>query len=207
MAVLTLIHILFGSLGIAAIAGALLSRKGSRVHRRSGTTAYFSLMLSLVAATVVSILTSNLFLLLIAGFTAYLLYTGRRIAQARDSQISGTDKLVFTATLLLSLSMIAYSIHLWRVGNPAVWPLLLFGLIAFALSLSDLLRNGTWPEDNDRIALHLTRMGGASIAVLTAVMVVNVSTSPAWVVWVAPTVLLTPAISYMAYQLKNADVP
>jgi hypothetical protein len=45
-----------------------------------------------------------------------------------------------------------------------------------------------------RIANHLIRMMGATIAVITAFLVVNVHFDPGWVVWLAPTVVLTPLI-------------
>jgi hypothetical protein len=37
-------------------------------------------------------------------------------------------------------------------------------------------------------------MMGATIAVITAFLVVNVRFDPGWVVWLAPTVVLTPLI-------------
>ena len=46
----------------------------------------------------------------------------------------------------------------------------------------------------ERIAKHLTNMLGGTIAVITAVLVVNPPFDPEWVWWVLPTALVTPVI-------------
>jgi len=46
----------------------------------------------------------------------------------------------------------------------------------------------------ERISRHLTNMMGGTIAVITAVLVVNPPFEPEWVWWVLPTALITPVI-------------
>jgi hypothetical protein len=46
----------------------------------------------------------------------------------------------------------------------------------------------------ERIVRHLTNMMGGTIAVVTAVLVVNVDVEPVWIWWVLPTALITPII-------------
>jgi hypothetical protein len=46
----------------------------------------------------------------------------------------------------------------------------------------------------ERLSRHLTNMMGGTIAVITAVLVVNVDLEPTWVWWVLPTALITPVI-------------
>ena len=49
-------------------------------------------------------------------------------------------------------------------------------------------------KGKERIAKHLTNMMGGTIAVVTAVLVVNPPTDPEWVWWILPTFLITPLI-------------
>ena len=48
----------------------------------------------------------------------------------------------------------------------------------------------------ERISRHLTNMMGDTIAVITAVLVVNADIEPVWIWWVLPTVVITPFIFY-----------
>ncbi len=69
-----------------------------------------------------------------------------------------------------------------------------FGTIGLSLATTDLRRIGRPAERTTRIANHMVRMMGATIAVITAFLVVNVRFEPGWVVWIAPTAVLTPLI-------------
>ncbi|HJW67929.1 MAG TPA: hypothetical protein VJ829_01095 [Candidatus Binatia bacterium] len=59
----------------------------------------------------------------------------------------------------------------------------------------------------DRIIAHLARMLGGAIAALTAFTVVNVHAEPAFIPWLAPTVLLTPLIFYWAARVQRSGLP
>ena len=79
-----------------------------------------------------------------------------------------------------------------------------FGAIGGSFALSDALRlQSGWPSGRERISLHLSRMGGASIATVTAVFVVNVATDPAFIAWILPTVVITPVIIYWGVRTKG----
>jgi hypothetical protein len=49
----------------------------------------------------------------------------------------------------------------------------------------------------------MIRMMGATIAVLTASLVVNVRLEPGWLVWIAPTLVLTPFIAVWARRIRS----
>lgn len=196
-------HVLLGTLAVAGILGALSTRKGSLWHRRFGNFAVTALALSLSVAIVVALAKSNLFLLMIAAFSAYLMFSGRRIARAHQRVITPVDRGVFLVTLLLAAAMILYAARLAVAGSPTAWPLMLFGAIALILAAADWRRGTQWPDNPDRIALHATRMGATAIAVITAVLVVNVSLEPAWLPWVLPSVVLAPLNAWIAHRIKN----
>ena len=75
--------------------------------------------------------------------------------------------------------------------------LLVFGFIALALGYGDYRSHkNKSATGKERIAKHLTNMMAGTIAVITAVLVVNVNIEPIWIWWVLPTVVITPIISY-----------
>ena len=45
-----------------------------------------------------------------------------------------------------------------------------------------------------RIARHLTNMLAGTIAVITAVLVTNVNIEPVFILWILPTIIITPII-------------
>jgi uncharacterized membrane protein YoaK (UPF0700 family) len=56
-------------------------------------------------------------------------------------------------------------------------------------------------KGNKRIAKHLSFMLGASIGTVTAFLVTNFQLQPAIILWLGPTLLLTPYIFYWNYKL------
>jgi len=80
--------------------------------------------------------------------------------------------------------------------------LLVFGFLAIALGYADFRsykNNST--TGKERISRHLTNMMGGTIAVITAVLVVNPPFEPEWVWWVLPTVLITPVIFWWNFKV------
>ena len=75
--------------------------------------------------------------------------------------------------------------------------LLVFGFIALALGYGDYRSHkNKSATGKERIAKHLTNMMAGTIAVITAVLVVNVNIEPIWIWWVLPTAVVTPIIAY-----------
>ena len=70
-----------------------------------------------------------------------------------------------------------------------------FGFIALAIGYQDYIRyKNTIAVGKRRIAGHLTRMLGGTIAVITAVLIVSVNVEPVWILWILPTVIIAPTI-------------
>ena len=97
--------------------------------------------------------------------------------------------------LTTGLGMGVYGGMLFGAGDSQWVTMTLFAAIAVALGVADglyhRLRRATGGR---RIARHLTNMLAATIATVTAVLVVNVETNPAWLAWILPTVVITPFI-------------
>ncbi len=82
--------------------------------------------------------------------------------------------------------------------------LLVFGFLALALGYADFrsYKNRT-ATGKEKLSRHLTNMMGGTIAVVTAVLVVNVRVEPVWIWWVLPTALITPVIFWWNRKVLN----
>jgi len=150
-----------------------------------------------------TVIRGDVFLLLIAVFTGCLVLTGWLRARNRSETPTVIDwaaAIVMTST---AAAMGVWSIVLLRQGSALAVVLVVFALIVGALALSDLhfLRRRAY-RGTLRIAVHLGRMLGGTIAALTAFTVVNVRIEPAFVPWLMPTILLTPLIFYWVRRLS-----
>lgn len=193
---LVFLHIVSGCGAVLGMIGALVSRKGALWHRRMGKLYAYSMTAALLLAVIVSVMTANIFLGLIGLFSGYFVYTGWRVAVVRDGNRSRADIIASQGMVICAVGMIGYGIYQSVNGDSLGVALAVFGLFALFPAWQDFRRRAAWPTGKDRIVLHLNRMGGASIATLTAVFVVNVQTSPAFIAWLLPTMVGTPLIIY-----------
>ena len=107
--------------------------------------------------------------------------------------------------------MIAAGLGMWVLAvfysienNSQYITLTIFGFIAIALGYTDYK---TYKQQEatgkKRIARHLTNMMGGTIAVVTAVLVVNVDIEPVWIWWVLPTALIVPFIVWRNFKIMK----
>lgn len=139
----------------------------------------------------------NLFLLVISIFSAYLATAGWRYARHRAGTPRLFDWMTAGAMALTALIMLAYGSWLLNRGDKMGIVLLVFSVAGGALAALDIrsLREGGL-TGKARIAQHLTMMLASCIAVITAVLVTQVKLQPAFILWITPTFVITPAIIY-----------
>ena len=197
MGILLSIHILAGTIALLFAALAVSSEKGKKFHVLSGRAYFWSMVGIFLTAIPMSIINSNLFLFLIAIFSFYLAFAGMRFAKNRKSIATTIDWIAVSLMILSGLGMWALAIIYFINDNSQYITLLVFGFIALALGYGDYRshKNKT-AIGQERIAKHLTNMMAATIAVITAVLVVNVNIEPIWIWWVLPTAVITPIIFY-----------
>jgi hypothetical protein len=104
-----------------------------------------------------------------------------------------------------SLAMIGYGVAMLVRGDSLGVALIVFGAIGGALCAADL--RGKQVDERARIASHLTRMLAATIATLTAFLVTNVTVEPAIVIWLLPTIVMTPVIALWNRRIMRGDRP
>ena len=198
------IHILAGTIALLAAVFAICSEKGKKIHINAGRTYYWGMAGIFLTALPMSIITSNVFLFLIAFFSFYLAFAGRRFAQNRKGIASIVDWIAVGLMIAAGLGMWVLAVFYSIENNSQYITLSVFGFIAIALGYTDFK---TYKQQEatgkKRIARHLTNMLAGTIAVVTAVLVVNVDMEPQWLPWVLPTLLITPVIIYWNWKVMK----
>jgi hypothetical protein len=188
------------SCSLAAIA----TKKGSQEHRKYGRYFFYGMTGVFLTAIPMAVIKSNLFLFLIAVFSYYLAYSGLRYARRRELKPSKLDWLVCLIMVMASISMIMTGLLLYDIRTFQGQVLIVFGLLGASFSLNDfrLFTKGSLPYPI-RISRHLAAMLGGTIAAYTAFLVTNVPFNPPIVLWLGPTVLITPLIVYWTNKVER----
>ena len=195
MQILLPIHILAGTIALLCAALAVSSEKGKRLHVLSGRTYFWGMATIFLTAIPMSIISNNIFLFLIAIFSFYLAFAGMRFARNRKGVATTLDWIAVSLMILSGLGMWILAAIYFSNTNTQYIVLLIFGFLAIALGYADFKSHKNKSAiGKERISRHLTNMMGGTIAVITAVLVVNPPFEPEWVWWVLPTVMITPLI-------------
>jgi hypothetical protein len=204
MGILLSIHILAGSVALVSAALALSSEKGKKFHILIGKAYFWSMAIIFLTALPLSIITSNVFLFLITIFSFYLAFSGMRFAKNRKGVPTRIDLIAVNFMLLSGVGMWILAIIFFIDNNSQYITLIVFGFLALFLGYGDFqtFKNQT-AIGKERIAKHLTNMMGGTIAVVTAVLVVNPPANPEWVWWILPTFLITPVIFWWNKKVLN----
>ena len=197
MGTLLSIHILAGTIALLCAALAVSSEKGKKFHVLSGRTYFWCMVGIFLTAIPMSIINRNIFLFLIAIFSFYLAFAGMRFAKNRKGIATTIDWVAVSLMITSGLGMWALATIYFINDNSQYITLLVFGFIALALGYGDYRSHkNKSATGKERIAKHLTNMMAGTIAVITAVLVVNVNIEPIWIWWVLPTAVVTPIIAY-----------
>jgi len=198
------VHIFVGVIALLSAALALSTEKGKKLHVLSGKSYFWAMVLIFLTAIPMSIINSNVFLFLIAIFSFYLAFSGMRFARNRKGVPARLDLIAVNFMFLSGAGMWILAIIFFINSNSQFITLIVFGFLALFLGYGDFqtFKNQT-ATGKERIAKHLTNMMGGTIAVVTAVLVVNPPTNPEWVWWILPTALVTPLIFWWNKKVLN----
>ena len=195
--VLLTAHIAGGSVALLALAPVLVSAKGEGLHVRAGRAYVYGMAVALASAYPLAVLLPSPFLGGVALFSTYLVGSGWRWMRGDADATATWGVRGAVAMLVAAAGMVA--VGSWQLvgGDGLGVALLVFAGIGGTLALEDLrVLRGERPDRRRRMALHLGRMLGGAIATVTAVLVVNVTTDPVWLAWIAPTVVGSPMIAW-----------
>ena len=193
------LHIAAGTIALFSAAAALATRKGGKTHANAGRVYAIGMTVVFLTAVPLAIFGADVFLLLIAIFSFYLVFAGWRFAVNRSGRPQTVDWAAIAILGLTGVGMLAYGIRLLGEGDGQWVTMLVFAVIAIALAAADAVyfRRQTRSRKGggrQRLQRHLTNMLAATIATVTAVMVVNVDMEPVWLPWVLPTIVVVPVI-------------
>ena len=196
------IHIIAGTIALFCAAMSVLSDKGKKVHVLSGRTYFWGMATIFLTAIPMAIISSNIFLFLIAIFSFYLAFAGMRFARNRKGVATILDWIAICLMIFSGIGMWVLATIYFLNSNTQYIVLLVFGFLSITLGYADFrsYKNNS-ATGKERISRHLTNMMGGTIAVITAVLVVNPPFEPEWVWWVLPTVLITPVIFWWNFKI------
>ncbi len=194
---LLILHIIAGFTALLTGLIAMITAKGKKLHLRSGKIYYFAMLGIGLTSFPMTILKPNPFLWMIAGFSTYMTLSGYAYLKypkgqeiPRKSLWSPILGLIILVTGLILFLEQAHS----QMLPVAITFALIFGSMLFTDSKRILKK---MPLDYTIIMhTHIGRMVGSYIATLTAFLLINIQTDPAWIIWLGPTAVLTPVIIY-----------
>jgi len=164
-----LLHIVAGTLALSLGLIAILSRKGGRLHTRSGLLFVYAYTIVVVTAIIgIFIFDFRSFLLVVTILSLYDVFAGYRALQLRGRRPQPVDTLISAIAFFSPWLFIAYMHYLHRPWAPVLTWSILGGLLL--ISGYDLLRNilplrwlqGVWVQE------HLYKMMSAYIAISSA---------------------------------------
>jgi hypothetical protein len=195
---LLIVHIFAGTIALSSALVAIGTKAldlGHRWHIYAGTTFFLAMILIFVTALPMALIRRSAFLVLISIFSLYLVLRGWRIARNRVGTPNALDWVTSGVMAVAAVGMVITGGLLIGRGDTLGIVLLAFGALGAVLSWIDAkqYRVGSL-RGKERIVQHLNRMLAATIATLTAFAVINIRIEAWYLVWLAPTVLITPII-------------
>ena len=187
--ILIIIHAGFG--GIALLAGgiALSTKKGGKIHKKSGIVFFYTMLASAIVAFVISTLPNHHspFLFSIGVFSIYFLLIGyRSIRFKRKNMSSKTERIISATMMFVAVGMILLPLILQGVLNIV---LTVFGGTALIFTIRNLkLYKNPEKLNKSWLKLHLGNMIGGYIAATTAFVVVN-NFFPSFYGWFIPGII------------------
>ena len=190
--VLLAIHIIAGGTCLLSGTIALISKKGQKVHLKSGMVFFYGMLLVALSALTMTFIKANQFLLCISLFALFQNYFGYRAKQQKNLYPSAFDWIVLSVSTINGIFMLT-------TGNIVmiVFGALNTSLVIRILQINYLHYKKIEPPKLMWLKRHIGMMIGAFIATITAFLVVNITSfEPAWLPWLMPTFVLVPLIFY-----------
>ena len=202
--ILLVLHVAAGFAALAAGGVIVALTKGDARHRSLGRIFGCAMLAVVVTALLLAFLRPNVSLFTIGLFSFYLVATGRLAARQRGTAAAGARDLALALFGAISAAaMLIAAGLLWVEDGGFQAPVLaVFGTILAVMAGYDLwLHRRGGARGPARLGRHLQRMMAAWIASLTAFAVVNLTFLPDLVLWLGPTVLVSPLITYWTRKL------
>jgi uncharacterized membrane protein len=213
--VLVISHVVAGitSLLSGIIAG-FFGRKGGKLHRQVGKVYFWCMFWVFVSAMlIISFIRFSPFLMVIAVFSFYLAFSGYRALKIKKTRkVEIIDWSAAIITFIFGLGMIGMGVNYLipsEFSSVIGYLCLFFGFFTSRSAWENLqmYRNIASADKMWWWFAHMSSMSGSLIAATTAFLVQNgeifhVPNQFGWVLWVLPTFVGFPFVSYWARKYK-----
>lgn len=204
---LLVIHVVAGTAGLTSALLASSNQKGARSHRLIGTAYFWSMLIMGTSVIPVTVVQPDPFLLSIALFSLYMAFAGYRRGRA-SYRYQPVDRVAAVLMAIVAAMMVGYGGFLVTSGDTLGFALAAFGLLGLGFGIEDSVEARNPLGHVDKVRIHLARMLGGTIAILTAVLVTQGSafvSEPAaeLALWLAPTIFITPLIAAWSIRIKH----
>jgi uncharacterized membrane protein len=188
-------HIAGGTIALISGLVAMLTLKGSKVHRLAGKIYFWAMTAVFVGALFTAIGHHKDFLLMVAFFSYYMTVRGYRILSLKKlhqgQKATPLDWLITTISGLFLLALIGWGS--WGVFNGMNMGIvaIAFGLTGMSFFISDVKSFFNPPKEKMHWWYgHISSMGGSYISAITAFVVVNIQLPHfQWVLWILPGII------------------
>jgi uncharacterized membrane protein len=188
-------HIAGGSLALITGLGAMLSKKGSPLHRTFGKIYFGSMTAVFLGAVALAIGNGKDFLFMVAFFSYYMTVRGYRILSLKNRQTTDSAPILDWFILIISgafiLFLMAWGILALIQGEGMGVVGILLGFIGAGYLVQDVRSLIKPPTEKMHWWFsHIASMGGSYISAATAFVVVNIRLEQhGWILWVLPSVI------------------
>ncbi len=209
----TLVHVVAGTLVLGVAPAAMIVRKGGRWHRTWGRIFASGMGVVLLSAAFMWQEHGHVFLLFLDAVSAYLVFAGfrtlaRRRRRVRDARADALDAIAGAVVVLCAaaLAVIAFTARTPLMHDLSA---VLYALAAIAGAFAFLDLKAVIERRQTRLGsllLHLSAMIGAYISAVTAFCVINFHGVPMGLRWLVPSVAGTLVIASfsVAYRRRFA---
>lgn len=193
-------HIFCGMVSLITGLISMSAKKGQKIHKKSGLIYFYFMLATGITAIPISIYRNNIFLMVIAIFSLYLVITGYRMTLRKKGNYNWFDVTVSVVMAITSLYMISTLNIIVAV----------FGSIGFLNAVLDL--KGIFFPAKEPVKLawlygHIGKMIGSYISAVTAFLLNNIHTEFPLLIWFGPTVIGVFFMRYWMRKYKNATAP
>jgi uncharacterized membrane protein len=202
-------HIVGGTIGLLCGILIFVLRKGSKSHGNLGKLFIVGMLSAGFTSLLMAVIHPNTFLFMVGVFTIYLVGTGARFIFTKSpSANQAIDRFLQLGMIASGLALIYQGFREIITGNSFGSVFIVFASIGLVMVWQDFQTGKKEIQDKKAyIRLHLQRLGGGFIASMTAFLVVNVRELPEWfplwALWLFPTLLLSPLISFWSKKYKS----
>jgi uncharacterized membrane protein len=204
---LTAVHVIFGTLALAAAPAALLVRKGGTWHRRFGWAFGLTMAVVLLSAGFMWQAKGHVFLVPLGIISGYLVINGYRVTARRRRRPAsrfqdGAD--IAAAVAVIAAGLGAAYLAIWPSSAllRSIAPALLgIGAIGISFGLNDVLGFFGSRMRTGWLLAHFAALIAAYISAVTAFLVINAHHAPMLLRWILPSALGGSVI--VAYTLRS----